>query len=251
MKELLHCYSVLDVHPSAEFEVIKSNYRRLAKKYHPDIYTGSKDEAERIMSDLNEAMRILSNKHLRHSYNAERPIKGSTFPDYEDFSEPGFESRMSDCVKKTNNLRKDANDQKKSKIYSNEKEIEKTFKKSCEFYPELDLLKQRLAKLSVSLSVAFMGRMLEGQEYAKAVIIFEQFRDKFLKKYFGSSPIVHLLAEYLFNKGTQRDRQTAMSLNKKIKSNGVPGDIKSFVRRFMKTHGIDELKVYGRKSKRP
>ena len=36
MKELLHCYSVLDVHPSAEFEVIKSNYRRLAKKYHPD-----------------------------------------------------------------------------------------------------------------------------------------------------------------------------------------------------------------------
>ena len=181
MKELLHCYSVLDVHPSAEFEVIKSNYRRLAKKYHPDVYTGSKDEAERIMSDLNEAMRILSNKHLRHSYNAERPIKGSTFPDYEDFSEPGFESRMSDCVKKTNNLRKDANDQKKSKIYSNEKEIEKTFKKSCEFYPELDLLKQRLAKLSVSLSVAFMGRMLEGQEYAKAVIIFEQFRYKFLK----------------------------------------------------------------------
>ena len=228
---------------------IRDSYRRLAKKYHPDVYTGSKDEAERIMSHLNEAMRILSNKHLKGSYNAERPIKGSTFPDYEDFSEPGFESRMSDCVKKTNNLRKDANDQKKSKIYSNEKEIEKTFKKSCEFYPELDLLKQRLAKLSVSLSVAFMGRMLEGQEYAKAVIIFEQFRDKFLKKYFGSSPIVHLLAEYLFNKGTQRDRQTAMNLNKKIKSNGVPGDIKSFVRRFMKTHGIDELKVYGRKSK--
>ena len=45
MKELLHCYSVLDVHPSAKFEVIKSNYKRLAKKYHPDIYTGSKDEA--------------------------------------------------------------------------------------------------------------------------------------------------------------------------------------------------------------
>ena len=124
MKELLHCYSVLDVHPSAEFEVIKSNYRRLAKKYHPDIYTGSKDEAERIMSDLNEAMRILSNKHLRHSYDAEQPTKFSKFSDYEDFSEPGFESRMSDCVKKTNNLRKDANDQVKSKIYSNEKEIE-------------------------------------------------------------------------------------------------------------------------------
>ena len=60
-----------------------------------------------------------------------------------------------------------------------------------------------------------------------------------------------LIAEYLFNRGTQRDRQTAMSLNKKIKSNGVPRDIKGFVRRFMKTHGIDELKVYGRKSKGP
>ena len=75
MKELLQYYSVLDVHPSAEIEAIKSNYRRLAKKYHPDVYTGSKDEAERIMSDLNEAMRILSNKHLRHSYDAEQPTK--------------------------------------------------------------------------------------------------------------------------------------------------------------------------------
>lgn len=250
MKELLKYYSVLDVHPSAEIEAIKSNYRRLAKKYHPDVYTGSKDEAERIMSDLNEAMRILSNKHLRHSYDAEQPTKFSKFSDYEDFSETGFESRTSDCIKKTNKLYKDANAQRKSKIYSNEKEMEKTFKKSCEFYPELDVLKQRLAKLSEPLSVAFMGRMLEGQEYAKAVVIFEQFRGKFLKKYFGSSPIVHLLAEYLFNKGTQRDRKTAMNLNKKIKSNGVPRDIKVFVRRFMKTHGIDELKVYGRKSKR-
>jgi len=215
MKELLKYYSVLDIHPSAEIEAIKSNYRRLAKKYHPDVYTGSKDEAERIMSDLNEAMRILSNKHLRHSYDAEQPTKFSKFSDYEDFSEPGFESRTSDCIKRTNNFYKDANAQRKSKIYSNEKEMEKTFKKSCEFYPELDLLKQRLAKLSQPLSVAFMGRMLEGQEYAKAVIIFERFRDKFLKKYFGSSPIVHLLAEYLLSKGTQRDRQTAMSLNKK------------------------------------
>ena len=39
--------------------------------------------------------------------------------------------------------------------------------------------------------------------------------------------------------------------NKKIKSNGAPRDVKGFVRRFMRTHGIDELKVYGRKSKGP
>ena len=117
MKELLKYYSVLDVHPSAEIEAIKSNYRRLAKKYHPDVYTGSKDEAERIMSDLNEAMRILSNKHLRHSYDAEQPTKFSKFSDYEDFSETGFESRTSDCIKKTNKLYKDANAQIKSKIY--------------------------------------------------------------------------------------------------------------------------------------
>jgi curved DNA-binding protein CbpA len=44
MKGLFHYYSVLNVHPSAEIESIKSNYGRLTKKYHPDIYTVNKDE---------------------------------------------------------------------------------------------------------------------------------------------------------------------------------------------------------------
>ena len=34
-------YRILEVSPSASFEVIKASYRALAKKYHPDTQTSS------------------------------------------------------------------------------------------------------------------------------------------------------------------------------------------------------------------
>jgi len=63
MNQLIQYSSILRTSPSAGIDTIKSSYRRLAKKYHPDIYSGSKDEAERIMRDLNEAIKKLSNAY--------------------------------------------------------------------------------------------------------------------------------------------------------------------------------------------
>ena len=94
---------------------------------------------------------------------------------------------------------------------------------------------------------ALMVRILETQKYSKAADVFKEFRDSFMAKYFDSSRIIQLLAEYLLNKGTNRDRRTAMSLKKTVKSNGVPIDTKAFVRSFMTLHNIKGSKVYVKK----
>ncbi len=46
-------YMILEVSPSASFEVIKASYRALAKKYHPDTQTSS--NTGKTMADINEA----------------------------------------------------------------------------------------------------------------------------------------------------------------------------------------------------
>lgn len=53
-------YKVLGVSPNASDEEIKKAYRRLAKKYHPDVNPGNKD-AERRMNEINAAYDQIKN----------------------------------------------------------------------------------------------------------------------------------------------------------------------------------------------
>lgn len=65
-------YEILEVHPKASLEVIEKAYRVLAKKYHPDLYSGEKRlYAEKKLRDINEAYKILSDEFLREQYNLE------------------------------------------------------------------------------------------------------------------------------------------------------------------------------------
>ena len=53
-------YKVLDVSPDASDEEIKRAYRRLAKKYHPDLNPGDQ-EAARKMQEVNQAYERIKN----------------------------------------------------------------------------------------------------------------------------------------------------------------------------------------------
>ncbi len=64
----MNYFDILNVSIGAEPEVIKASYRALAKKYHPDSYKGGKEEADRMMAQINEAYQVLSDEKLKSEY---------------------------------------------------------------------------------------------------------------------------------------------------------------------------------------
>ena len=61
-------YEVLGVEKSASQEDIKKEYRKLAKKYHPDLNPGD-EEANEKLKEVNEAYSILSDSDKRAKYD--------------------------------------------------------------------------------------------------------------------------------------------------------------------------------------
>jgi curved DNA-binding protein len=61
-------YQVLGVKRSASEKEIKQAYRKLARKYHPDVNPGDKS-AEAKFKEINEAYEVLSNAEKRRKYD--------------------------------------------------------------------------------------------------------------------------------------------------------------------------------------
>ena len=61
-------YGILGVDRTADDKILKSAYRKLAKKYHPDANPGDK-EAEQKFKDVGEAYAILSDPEKRKLYD--------------------------------------------------------------------------------------------------------------------------------------------------------------------------------------
>ncbi len=76
MPEPIDAYKVLQVDPEAEAEVIKAAYRRLARKYHPDLAFGP--EAASRMTAINEAWRLIGEPGARAAYDQARVSGGGS-----------------------------------------------------------------------------------------------------------------------------------------------------------------------------
>ncbi|HUF54097.1 MAG TPA: J domain-containing protein [Dehalococcoidia bacterium] len=61
-------YSTLGIKKTASEKEIKSAFRKLARKYHPDVNPGD-DEAERKFKEINEAHDVLSDEEKRTKYD--------------------------------------------------------------------------------------------------------------------------------------------------------------------------------------
>ena len=80
-------YEILGVERSADAAAIKSAYRKLARKYHPDV--NKTKEAEEKFKDINEAYEVLSDKNKRQRYDS----LGSNWQGGADYTPPpGFEN---------------------------------------------------------------------------------------------------------------------------------------------------------------
>lgn len=73
MTEPGDAYKILQVDPDAEDEVIQAAYRRLARKYHPDLAPGP--EAEARMAAINAAWDRLGDPVARAAYDRERALR--------------------------------------------------------------------------------------------------------------------------------------------------------------------------------
>ncbi len=80
-------YDILGVTRSATEKEIKSAFRKLARKYHPDTNRGNK-EAEDKFKEINEAYEVLGDKEKRSRYDT----LGNNFRSGSDFTPPpGFD----------------------------------------------------------------------------------------------------------------------------------------------------------------
>jgi curved DNA-binding protein len=66
--EFIDYYKILGVNKGATESDIKKAYRKLARKYHPDINPNDKD-AERMFKQVNEANQVLSDPENRKKYD--------------------------------------------------------------------------------------------------------------------------------------------------------------------------------------
>lgn len=66
-------YEILGVQKTATADELKSAYRKLAKKYHPDVYASASDaekkDAETKFKEINHAYEVLSDEQKRAAYD--------------------------------------------------------------------------------------------------------------------------------------------------------------------------------------
>lgn len=74
-------YKVLGVEKNASDDEIKSAYRQLAKKYHPDLNKDNPEAAEKF-KEINEAYEVLGDKQKRSNYDQFGSADGANFSDF-------------------------------------------------------------------------------------------------------------------------------------------------------------------------
>ncbi len=74
-------YSILGVDKNASDDEIKSAYRKLAKKYHPDLNKDNPSAAEKF-KEVNEAYEVLGDKQKRSNYDQFGSADGANFSDF-------------------------------------------------------------------------------------------------------------------------------------------------------------------------
>lgn len=102
-------YEILGISENASASEIKSAFRKLARKYHPDI-AGNTEDVVKKFKEINEAYELLSNEKEREEYDTVRRFynysstdtKNNTQQNTNNTTKPNFESKQPNNNKKEN-----------------------------------------------------------------------------------------------------------------------------------------------------
>ena len=120
----MNYYDVLGVSKNASQDEIKKAYKKLAKRYHPDIYPGDISFAEKKMSEINVAYDVLSNPKSKAEYDSRFEVNNyqqyTTSTNYEDIYRRY--SQNNNAYQNYNNYRYQYNKQNRNQNYESPQE---------------------------------------------------------------------------------------------------------------------------------
>ncbi|MFW5397284.1 MAG: curved DNA-binding protein CbpA [Candidatus Accumulibacter regalis] len=204
-------YAVLGILPDAEDVVIIAAYRALAQRYHPDKWKGDPVVAHDRMALINHAFSILGDQACRSEYDRSCATDGQ--PD----------------------LTADSDEDRTAAFASALAEVEDRWRVACSVFPDLHELRARLARVSTSLSFAFVSSMLEAKAFADRVEVAEHLEHAFLQRYFGTNAEVIKYASSLVQIG---HRPAARALNKLVDVLGSSVDSALIIDRIEQEFGV-------------
>lgn len=189
-------YAILGVLPSIDQAALGAVYRALMKKYHPDVFSGSKTDAERISKELNEAYGVLGDAGSRAAYDTARKAKNANAGDYESQNTDDTDSGS-----------------------AKDEAIERDWEFLVKYYPNAEQERKKLAAISRAVAFAFQMSILEAKNAAQAQAVSARMKNEFLQRYFGSNPRIH---EFVLEAIADQRRDVAVEVNRAIKVAGTP-----------------------------
>jgi len=215
-------YAVLGVLPSIEQSALKAVYAALMKKYHPDVTTMPKDEAELRAKEINEAYSVLGDPAKRADYDLQRKQSSSQSGDYNE------ESSSSDDNDKL------------------DPQLQKDWELVISYFPDAEECRVRLRKISVPLSETFQILIISEKMARQAKEISAFLQKEFLKTYFGTNEKLYPFVLFLIQSNS---KNALLEINNYIRVIGVPPDseLDTFIAALIKKFGIQNFARHLRK----
>lgn len=205
-------YAVLGVLPHAEDVVIRAAYRALANRYHPDRFQGDPKEAHARMTAINAAYAVLSDPEQRAAYDKANAAQKASYADSES---PDMDAAFDSALG----------------------EVEERWTLACEIYPDLQALRDSLAKVSRRLAFGFVVACLEKRDFARRHALAQEMKRGFMTSFFGSNEQVLAFAARLIALGEQG---ALRHLNQLVDVMGSKADAKPLIDAVIKRHSLAE-----------
>jgi len=200
-------YQILGVLDDAEDIVIRAAYKVLAQKYHPDKWSGSKEEATQRMSEINQAYAVLSDKDKRKNYD--KTLNASEYVDPTNDSGDFSDSLESD------------------------------WQAVLAYFPDLVMIGKSLREISRSLEQTFKLVLLEKKLFNRRVEVAAELEKRYLERYFGTNSEIIKFAKLCISRGNQT---AAREINKAVNLLGSNVNPSLIINRIIETH-IPELRA--------